>query len=244
VRVAACVVGILGGFFGIYFGQLLVTSTALLSLVAAAIGVTSTDTSGPFLFGLLTLVFYTVGVAGGVVALVRPGIGAFLLLCAAVGGLAATIAVGPAAANLFPQTQTSVTPTPRPFVTLVPARTPSVPAASSPPIGATTWILVSFPFAGPALLLVGSALAGLAVRGSSPSRLVAAATTAVMARRAELVWDAPVHLLSGPSTASRSAYGAIAPHVQFDVFAQHGEFVHVRGKDFEGYLPVASVRLL
>jgi hypothetical protein len=142
----------LGGFFGIYVAQLLLTATAILGILAAAFGGSSADSSSPFLLGLLALVFYTLGVSGGVVALVRSAVAALLLLIAGVGGLGATIAVGPATASLFGQTQASPTPvpptlTPRPFVTLVPISTSRLLATGAS--GTTAVVLLTFPLAGP-----------------------------------------------------------------------------------------------
>ena len=238
MRIAACVVGMLGGFFGIYFGQLLVTAIALLGIVASAFG-GNADSSSPLYFGLLALVFYTIGVSGGVIALVRPGIASALMVLAAFGGLAATIAVGPATASLFPQATS--TQTPRPFVTLVPAITQRPTPATAPNRAAI--LIVSFPFAGPVLLIVASALAGIAAVAERTTRSPSAPVDQhVIARRGELATMAL--LFSGPVPSARSSRGEIPAGTQVDVLEQQGGFVHVRGTGFEGYLPATAVRLL
>jgi hypothetical protein len=243
MKIAACVIGMLGGFFGIYFAQLLVTATAVLGVLAGAFGSRGTDSSTPFYLGLLALFFYTLGVSGGVVALVRPSVAALLLLVAGVGGLGASVAVGPAVTSLFGQPQASPTPTPRPFVTLVPIATPR----TNPPatLGTNGSLVIAFPFVGPVLLISAAALAGLAARRAERAgSLKLATTSAVIARRGEVASPAPVPLLSGPTVSSRSASGELAPGTRFDVLEQYGGFVHIRGAGFEGYLPTADVRLL
>jgi hypothetical protein len=53
-----------------------------------------------------------------------------------------------------------------------------------------------------------------------------------------------VRLLYAPLGTAVSNQGVVTPGTRFDAFERHGDFVHVRGDDFEGYLPVSAVRLL
>jgi hypothetical protein len=94
------------------------------------------------------------------------------------------------------------------------------------------------------LACFGSVLAGLTARGSASPRRTTTTAAEVMARRAEISSYSPVPLLSGPTPTARSSYGDITIGVQFDVLDQQGDYVHVRGHNFEGYLPVSSIRLL
>ena len=58
---------------------------------------------------------------------------------------------------------------------------------------------------------------------------------------AHLASAVPMPLLAQP-TATASSTMEIAPGTAFESYEQHGEFVHVRGDDFDGYLPAWSVR--
>lgn len=78
MRVAACVIGILGGFFGIYFGQLLVTSTAPVGPACTGLRRDGYRYVRTLRARPNRMVFY-LGDSGGVVALVRPGVGAICL---------------------------------------------------------------------------------------------------------------------------------------------------------------------
>jgi hypothetical protein len=110
MRTAALVVGMFGGFAGVYFAQLLVTGTAVIGVLAAAFG--TQNPQQPLLLGLGALAFYTVGIIGGTLAIQRPRTAAVLMLVGALGGLAAFLAVGPTLGNML-ATPDGSTATPR-----------------------------------------------------------------------------------------------------------------------------------
>src|SRR2546428_3427404 len=141
------------GFAGVYVAQLLVTGTALISLVAAALG--SSSAGAPITFGVLALAAYTLGVIGGAICLHRPGVGAILMLVGAVGGAVATVAIGPATLGAFNGGATAAVPS-------APPPNPSPAAASS-----STSVVLAMPFAPPLLLLVAAALSYLSIRRAS-----------------------------------------------------------------------------
>lgn len=153
MRTAALIVGMFGGFAGVYFAQILVTGTALFGLVASVSG--GRNSEQPLYWGLAALAFYTLGIIGGALSLQRPGTAAVLMFLAAFGGLVATIAVGPSVSSVFAPTQTSSagrfapTPTPAPFVD------------GRSTLDLRTLAILAVPFGGPALLLLGSLFAAL-----------------------------------------------------------------------------------
>jgi hypothetical protein len=167
-----------------------------------------------------------------------------MFLIAGLGGLTATIAVGPAARSVVPQQYVAPSPAPRPFVTLE----PRFPGSTLPPVlggqgpNLAVLLLVSFPFVGPGLLLVASGLSYYAAARESRGGIEIQPT--VMARIGELASSRPVGLLSGPRNSAASAYGEVPTGIQFDVLEEVGEYVHVRGSGFEGYLPARLVRLV
>jgi uncharacterized protein DUF4352 len=138
------------GFAGVYVAQLLVTGTALISLLAAALG--SSSAGAPITLGVLALAAYTLGIIGGAICLQRPGVGAILMLVGAAGGAVATVAIGPATLGAFNGGATAAVP-------LAPSPSPSPTAASS-----STSAVLAVPFAPPLLLLVAATLSFLSMR--------------------------------------------------------------------------------
>lgn len=149
MRPLATVLGIVGGLLGMAFAQLVAYATAIVGGVAAAFGSTS-NAGGPLAWSLAALVSYCVGVAGGALAMTRPGLAAFVLAVAALGGGGATITSGIATTNIL--SPSSPGPTSRPV--LPPA--PRTQAPSSGTTAAETYVIAAFPFSGPVLLIVAS----------------------------------------------------------------------------------------
>ena len=154
--------------------------------------------------------------AGAVVTPIRAAVGALLLLIAAVGSVVSILSIGG-------------------------------PGPTAITNGATLAAVV--PYVGSALLFIATALAAIEAR---ESQLVPAYTQPVgitelppaapaVAARAQLAAAVPMRLLSAPS-ASAPSKGVVEPGTQFDSLERIGEFVHVRGDGFEGYLPAWSVR--
>jgi hypothetical protein len=140
----ALIVGMSGGFVGIYLALLLVIATGLFGAIASIAG--SRTAAEPLYWGLGALAAYTLGVIGGALAPHRPGQAAALMFIAAVAGLIATLMVGPSATNVLSPGGSS-SPTPR--------------ASAAPSVGAGTDVLFLVPFAAPLLLVIGAAFAML-----------------------------------------------------------------------------------
>jgi uncharacterized protein DUF4352 len=149
MRLAGAILGMFAGFAGVYVAQLLVTGTALISLLAAALG--SSSAGAPITLGVLALAAYTLGIIGGAICLQRPGVGAILMLVGAVGGAVATIAIGPATLGAFNSGATAAVP-------LAPSPSPSPAAGSS-----STSAVLAVPFAPPLLLLVAATLSFMSI---------------------------------------------------------------------------------
>ena len=215
MRFAASVLGIVGGLCGIFFAQLVVGVGMMLAIVTSATQGGELELGNEFYVGLAALVLYAIGVAGGVMVALRPIAGAVLLLVAAVGSSIATIAV-----NGDPAQQAGGT-----FVTEV------------------------FPYLGPGLLFVALALAAFELRGTARAagsvdaagRPSAVAAAPVVAAPALLASAVPMPILAEPSATSSST-AEIQPGTAFESLETQGEFVHVRGQGFEGFLPAWSVR--
>jgi hypothetical protein len=212
-RIAACVVGVVGAFVGIFFAQLLVTVSMVLSLATSQTG--DIDLGSEFYLGAGALLFFALGMAGAVVTTIRAAVGALLLLISAVGSVVAILSIGG-------------------------------PGPTAITNGATIAALV--PYAGSALLFVATALAafeayeGMTVPAATTTGITELTPTApVVAARAELATAVPMRLLAAPS-ASAPSKGEIQAGTQFDSLERIGEFVHVRGDGFEGYLPAWSIR--
>ncbi len=212
MRIAASVVGVVGGLFGIYFGQMLITVAVVLSLLASASGSSEVEFGEPFNFGALALACYALGVAGGVLALTRPRMSIALFLVGALGGFAATSVVG------GPGATASSTDAGMLLVTLFPHIGPGL-----------------------LLLAAGLSALAVRAEHASPAAEPVAATEPAIAHRAELASAVPVPLLSQPALDAQTTR-QVAPGTPLDSYEQRGVFVHVRGPGFEGYLPEWSVR--
>jgi len=213
MRTAASVVGIIGGLCGIFFAQLVISVGMMLAIVESATQGGEMALGPEFYTGLLALFVFAIGVAGAVMVAQRPFVGAPLLLLGAVGGLVATIAI-----NGSPAEQNG------------------------------SFVADVFPYLGPILLFVAAALAALGLRGDlrtltqpSVAAPVGIAPLPVSTAHAELASAVPMPLLREP-VANASAVRDIEPGTSFESMEQHGEFVHVRGQGFEGFLPAWSVR--
>jgi hypothetical protein len=207
VRIASAVLGIVGGVVGGYFAEMVVTLSVLFAVMASQSGEVSIGSE--FYLALLALVSYALGVAGGVVVLVRAPIGAVLQLVAATGGLVSAFAI-----------------------------------SGGVPQGRDV-VLGLFPYAGAVLLFAGGALAAFSARTSrvavEASAPAAATTHEGAPSQAQLASAVPMQLLAAP-VANAPARREIAPGTTFESLEHEGEFVHVRGSDFDGYLPSWSVR--
>jgi hypothetical protein len=214
MRIAACVVGVVGALVGIFFAQLLVTVSMVLSLATSQTG--EVELGSEFFLGSGALLFFALGMAGAVVTPIRAAVGALLLFISAVGSVVSVLAIGGPGPNAITN-------------------------------GATLAAVV--PYLGSALLFIATALAAIEVRESQlvpayvpPAGITEmASTTPVVAARAQLAAAVPMRLLSAPS-ASAPSKGELEPGTQFDTLERIGEFVHVRGDGFEGYLPAWSIR--
>lgn len=153
MAIAALVVGMFGGFAGIYFALLLVIASGLFGAAAALAG--SRTAVEPLYWGLAALGCYTLGTIGGALATYRPRVACWLMLVAAIGGIIATLLIGPSVVNaLSPTTgQLGAAATPQPRVSFVP------PASETDP---RAFLYLLIPFGGPALLVIGALLAAFA----------------------------------------------------------------------------------
>jgi hypothetical protein len=214
MRIAACVIGVVGALVGIFFAQLLVTVSMVLSLATSQTG--EVELGSEFFLGAGALLFFALGMAGAVVTPIRAAVGALLLFISAVGSVVSVLAIGGPGPNAITN-------------------------------GAALAAVV--PYLGSALLFIATALAAIEVRESQlvpayvpPAGITELTPTApVVAARAQLAAAVPMRLLSAPS-ASAPSKGEIEPGTQFDTLERIGEFVHVRGDGFEGYLPAWSIR--
>lgn len=215
MRIAACIVGIVGALCGIFFAQLVVSVGMMLAIVTSATQGSEMTLGTEFYMGLGSLVIYAIAFAGAVVVGTRPIVGGTLLLLGAVGSLVTTFVIN----------------------------------GSPTESGGGAFIANVFPYLGPVLLFVATGLAAFDLRrGIDETEFASAPLTAVpMAPR--VVEPSPAHLASAvamPLLAQPAANAArtaeIAPGTAFESYEQEGEFVHVRGDDFEGYLPAWSVR--
>jgi hypothetical protein len=268
VRTAALIVGMFGGFLGVYFAQVLVTGTALFGIVASAFG--GRNSEQPLYFGLVALGCYTLGIIGGALAIQRTGVAAPLMAFAAVGGAVATILVAPSSISaVTPQATSSfVIPTPRSLVTL------TTPVPTPAPDARQTALYLGVPFGGAALLLLGAILAAASreveivemaptgrrrfvptARGDeTPTGDAAQATAAFapsdvagyrpfhFARTAKVSSRDGEHLLQAPGAFARSA-GTVAHGVQVTLIGEASLYFYVRLADsLEGWLPKRAVR--
>jgi hypothetical protein len=204
MKIAASVVGIVGGFCGMAFAQMIVSISALLSVIASQS--VEAELGPEFYLGLLAIVFCAVGAAGAGLALARPAVASMLMLIASIADLVLVFAISGA-----PQTAD------RPVV------------------------LALFPFIAPVMLFAGAGLAAATMRVSRAMPVGTAAPVAVAASHAELASAVPMPLLAEP-VATAPTRRELEPGTAFDSYEQQGEFVRVRGADFEGYLPAWSVR--
>jgi len=216
MRIAACVIGVVGALVGIFFAQLLVTVSMVLSLATSQTG--DIELGSEFFLGAGALLFFALGMAGAIVTPIRATVGALLLLIAAVGSVVSIISIGG-------------------------------PGPTAITNGATLAAVV--PYVGSALLFIATALAAIEARETqlvpayaTPAGITELPPTApVVVARAQLAAAVPMKVLSAPS-ASAPSKGQIEPGTQFDSLERFGEFVHVRGDGFEGYLPAWSIRPL
>lgn len=214
MRIAASVIGIVGALCGIFFAQLVLSIGMTLAILTTATQGGEMELGSEFYLGMLALVLFAIGVAGGVAMMQRPFVGAPLMLVAAVGGLVTAIAI-----NGSPAEQTG------------------------------SFVADVFPYLGPVLLFVAAAIAAFDLRGSVRAAALPAVAgaapvvdaTSVAPARAELASAVPMALLAEP-VANASSMREIQPGTPFESMEQRGEFVHVRGQDFEGFLPAWSVR--
>ena len=212
MRIAASVIGIVGALSGIFFAQLVVSVGMMLAIVDTATNGTGLELSPEFYLGLVALGLFAVGVAGGVIVAHHPIVGAPLLLVSAIGGLVTAIMI-----NGSPAEQTG------------------------------SFVADVFPYLGPILLFVATVLAVLDLRamfrpavrptatGVAPIEVVAAPS------RAELASAVPMPLRAQPVMNAPSSRD-IEPGTPFESMETQGEFIHVRGQDFDGFLPAWSVR--
>jgi hypothetical protein len=215
MRIAACIVGVVGALVGIFFAQLLVTVSMVLSLATSQTG--EVELGSEFFLGAGALLFFALGMAGAIVTPIRAALGALLLFISAVGSIVAILAIGGPG-------PTAIT-------------------------GGGQALAAVVPYLGSALLFIAAALAAIEVRESQlvpayapPAGITELAPTApVVVVRAQLAAAVPMKLLSAPS-ASAPSKGEIEPGTQLDTLERIGEFVHVRGDGFEGYLPAWSIR--
>jgi hypothetical protein len=236
VRTPALVIGMFGGFVGIYFALLLVVGTGLVSAIASVGG--SRTAADPLVWALAALASYTLGVIGGALAIHRPGAAAALMFIGALLGVLATVMVLPSAASVFAPSA----PTPVPLFAPSTSRVPFNSVGSAPSSSA---FYLAIPFGGPALLIIGALLALFDSPKGAQARASSATSPAIgPAQAAEVATSASIRLLTGPSLQALSSHGSIAPGTRLDAFERHGDFIHVRGPGFEGYLPATTLRLL
>lgn len=218
MRVAASVIGIIGALCGIFFAQLVVNIGMTLAILSSATQGGELELGSEFYLGLLALVLFAIGVAGGVTVAHRPLIGAPLLLLSAIGGIVTAIAIN-----------------------------------GSPAEQSGSFVENVFPYLGPVLLFLATALSAFDLRDAlrAAARPAAMAPTAsagapsaaapVASAHAELASAVPMPLLAEP-VANASSLREIEPGTSFESMEQRGDFVHVRGADFDGFLPAWSVR--
>ena len=123
----------------------------------------------------------------------------------------------------------------------------------SPAEGSGSFVADVFPYLGSVLLFVAAALAAFDLRDALRAAARPAAVTPasvvelpsagapVTSAHAQLASAVPMPLLTEP-VANASSVRDIEPGTSFESMEQHGEFVHVRGPDFDGFLPAWSVR--
>jgi hypothetical protein len=217
MRIAACVVGVVGALVGIYFAQLLVTVSMVLSLATSQTG--DIELGSEFFLGAGALLFFALGMAGAIITPIRATVGALLLLISAVGSVVSILLIGG-------------------------------PGPTAITNGATAAAIV--PYVGSALLFVATVLAAIeAYEGMMVPALPPAASASgmtpvtpaapVVPTRSTLAAAVPMKLLSAPN-ASAPSKGTLEPGSAIESLEQIGEFVHVRGDGFEGYLPAWAIR--
>ena len=213
MRTASSVIGVVGALCGIFFAQLVVNIGMTLAILSSATQGGELELGSEFYLGLLALVLFAIGVAGAVTIPRRPVVGAPLLLVSAVGGLVTAIAIN-----------------------------------GSPAEQSGSFVADVFPYLGPVLLFVAAALAAFDLRGALSAVAqpvaatpLAAATETPAPTHAQLASAVPMPLLVEP-VANASSLRDIEPGTSFDSLEQQGEFIHVRGPDFDGFLPAWSVR--
>ena len=213
MRTASSVIGVIGALSGIFFAQLVVNIGMTLAILSSATQGGELELGSEFYVGLLALGLFAVGVAGAVTVTQRPFLGAPLLLVSAVGGLVAAIAIN-----------------------------------GSPAEQSGSFVADVFPYLGPVLLFVAAALAAFDLRGELRMATQPVAGTPVPTAieppaptHAQLASAVPMPLLAEPIANARSLR-EIEPGTSFDSMEQQGDFIHVRGPDFDGFLPAWSVR--
>src|SRR2546428_9973243 len=92
MRIAACILGVVGALVGIFFAQLLVTVSMVLSLATSQTG--DVELGIEFFLGAGALLFFALGMAGAIVTPIRAALGTILLLMSAVGRVVAILAIG------------------------------------------------------------------------------------------------------------------------------------------------------
>lgn len=213
MRTASSVVGVIGALCGIFFAQLVVNIGMTLAILSSATQGGELSLGSEFYLGLLALVLFAIGVAGAVTVSQRPLVGTPLLLVSAVGGLVTAIAIN-----------------------------------GSPAEQSGSFVADVFPYLGPILLFVAAALAAFDLRGAlgtaaqpAVASAVPAANTVVVTTHAQLASAVPMPLLAEP-IANAPSLREIEPGTSFESMEQQGEFIHVHGEDFDGFLPAWSVR--
>lgn len=212
MRTASSVVGVIGALCGIFFAQLVVNIGMTLAILSTATQGGELDLGKEFYLGLLALVLFAIGVAGAVTVAQRPLVGTPLLLVSAVGGLVTAIAIN-----------------------------------GSPAEQSGSFVADVFPYLGPILLFVAAALAAFDLRGALRTAAQPVVVSpmpvenAPVVAHAQLASAVPMPLLVEP-IANASSLRDIEPGTAFDSMEQQGEFIHVRGQDFDGFLPAWSVR--
>jgi hypothetical protein len=216
VRIAACVVGVVAALVGIYFAQLLVTVSMVLTLATSTNG--ELDLGSEFYLGTGALLFYALGLAGAIVTLVRAPVGGLLMLIAAVGSVVSILAIGGPG-------PTAIT-------------NGAAIAAAVPYLGSALLLVAT-------VLAAVESYETMKVPALPPAAAGTitemAPTAPIGVTRAILAAAVPMRLLAAPS-ANAPSKAVIEPGTAFDSLEQIEEFVHVRGDGFEGYLPAWSIR--
>lgn len=214
LRITACIVGVVGALVGIFFAQLLVTVSMVLSLATSQTG--DIDLGSEFYLGAGALLFFAVGMAGAIVTPIRATVGAPLLLISAVGSVVSILSIGGPGPTAITGGATI--------------------AALVPYVGSALLFVAT-------VLAAIEVYEGMSVPAATTAAGITelGPTAPIVAARAQLATAVPMRLLAAPS-ANAPSKGEIQPGTQFDSLERIAEFVHVRGDGFEGYLPAWSIR--